>query len=440
MPTLKLTAAAVKNLKAPLKGRVEYWDSQLPGFGLRVSHKGGKVWQAFYRVDGKMVREKIGTLAQIPDVADARQKARDSMTAASAGTNPVVQKRQEKAEQKAAAMAEEERKANTLAGTIGRYMAERPKVNRKGKALAREYLDEINRCLTRDVISSSLGMKPIAEIEAKDIRTLVRDISRTRPAHANHVLAYVRTALAWAVEEDIMAINVAAAVKPPAPRVERDRALEDWEIKLFWQACDQVGWPFGPLDKLLLLTGQRRDELAQATWSEFDLDNAQWTLPASRSKNGASHIVHLSQLALDILGALPRVASPKAYLFTTDRRATDTPISGFSASARRIKAAMQKLADAEGLPEVRNYTRHDLRRSAATNMAALGIPPHVIDKVLNHSTGKISGVAAVYNRFEYLEDRKAALDAWADHITKLTQPPAPVTMPSNVVELAAARA
>jgi integrase len=176
----------------------------------------------------------------------------------------------------------------------------------------------------------------------------------------------------------------------------------------------------------LLLTAQRRDELAHTAWSEFDLDKQTWMLPGERTKNGRTHIVHLSALAIEIIEKLPRIASKKLWVFTTGLGGGDTPVSGFGRGRQHIAAAM---VDASG-KEVAPFTLHDLRRSAATGMAALGIAPHVVDKILNHSSGKIAGVAKIYNRFEYLPERQAALDAWARHVESLIRP-----TPSNVVEL-----
>ena len=174
------------------------------------------------------------------------------------------------------------------------------------------------------------------------------------------------------------------------------------------------------------MTAQRRDELAHATWAEFDLGRQTWTLPAERTKNGRAHFVHLSPLAVEILEKLPHLATKNGWVLTTGLSGADTPVSGFGRGRERIAAAMVEISGEEVAP----WTLHDLRRSAATGMAGLGIAPHVVDKVLNHSSGKIAGVAKIYNRFEYLPERKTALEAWARHVESLIRP-----TPSNVVEL-----
>lgn len=406
MPKMKLTQAAVDRLKAPEIGRVEYWDTTLPAFGLRLTATGARSWVCMYRVDGKLVRETLGTLAAIPDLGKARAMARASMQRAQAGINPADERRQreDKERQQAEAKAAEVR--DTLAAAIDRYL-QRYAVKR----MRSDYFVETKRTLDRDV-KAALGARAIGEITRRDIRELLDAVvDRGSPSHANHVLAYFRAFANWAIGQDLIATNPCNGLKMPAPLVQRDRALDDEEIRLFWLACDRIGWPFGPLFKLLLLTGQRRDELSQATWSEFDLDNATWTLPGARTKNGKTHVVQLAPAAIEILSALPRTSSP--YLFTTNGT---RPVSGWGRARERLAVAIAELNDGTG---IELFTLHDLRRSAATGMAALGVAHHVVDKILNHVAGRISGVAAIYNRHEYAEERRHALDAWARHVVGL---------------------
>jgi integrase len=238
-------------------------------------------------------------------------------------------------------------------------------------------------------------------------------------------LAYIRPALKWAVEKEIIDANPAEGIPDPDPRRRearsRNRYLDDDEIRLFWLACVKIGWPFGPMFQLLLLTAQRRDELAEAPWSEFTLGQSRWLLPPERTKNKKAHLVHLSPLAIGILGGLPRIGGSD-FVFTTTGT---SPVSGFGRARARLADAMIELTQAP----IKPFTLHDLRRTATTGMAGLGIAPHIVDKVLNHTAGSISGVAAVYNRFEYLAEREAALLAWSQHIEVLT-------VPSNIIAAA----
>jgi Arm DNA-binding domain/Phage integrase central domain len=255
-----------------MSGRIEAWDSQLPGFGLRISASGRKTWRVLYRVKGRMVREALGTLAQIPNVGTARELARQSMTKARAGSHPVEERRQKEQEERRRAEIEQVRRENTLAAAIDRYLAERPG-DKSRRPMRSEYLAETARTLVKNVKQSPLGKRPIDEITGDDIKRLVRGIAKEAPSQANHTLAYLSAMLGWALDEGLIGKNPAAGVKMPAQKVERERALSDEEIRLFWLACDRIGWPFSPLAQLLLLTAQRRDELAHGGRWGFQLLN-----------------------------------------------------------------------------------------------------------------------------------------------------------------------
>jgi integrase len=208
-------------------------------------------------------------------------------------------------------------------------------------------------------------------------------------------------------------------MKPPTKERARDRALTDDELRWFWRACETIDWPFGPLAKLLLLTAQRRDEVGGIEWSELSFDQKTWTLPRNKVKNNRAHEVHLSDAAFQILRSIPRIGN--GPMFSTNGR----PVSGFSQGKKRLDAAMFKAKRDElgdKAAPIPHWILHDLRRTAATGMARLNIPPHVVDKVLNHVSGTIRGVAAVYNRFEYLEERRAALEAWGRYVCNLVSP------------------
>jgi integrase len=416
MPTIKLTQLSVHRLKPPAEGRIEYWDSQLPGFGLRISapnRKGEarKSWQVIYRIGGKQIRETLGTSAQFPNVAAARQRARQSLQQVSSGIHPVEAKRRQQRETAA--------RGTTVAVVIARYLAEHALLRMKP-----DTYKEVSRALRVDVIPAigevALDALTRAEIRAKVIGPIVE---RGCASQAWHVLAYTRMAMQWAVDEEMILVNPAVGIPDPDKRKpedrERDRFLTDDEIKAFWAACDSAG-AFASLFRLLLLFGCRRDELAHATWEEFDLERREWTLPRARSKNGKAHTTHLADLAIEILGELRELSPGRSgFLFTTNGT---TPVSGFGYALRRVRAEM---------PDVPRFTLHDLRRSLASGMADLGIPESILDRCLNHTGRKVSGTARIYNRHEYLKERQAALERWSAHIAALIRPAA-----SNVVVLA----
>jgi integrase len=232
------------------------------------------------------------------------------------------------------------------------------------------------------------------------LRLIDKIVDSGSPVQANRVLAYLRRMFNWCVERDLLVDNPAAGIKAPAKEASRERVLSIDELRDLLAAAERIGYPWGPLVELLIYTGQRLDEVAQATWDEVDLDNQIWSLSGSRTKNGRSHVVHLSGLAASTIRELPKIAG-QPWLFSSSGKG---PVRGFS-------KAKAKLDKASG---VADWTFHDLRRTFATfTTDRLNISPVVIDKVLNHASGAVKGIAAVYQRGEYLDQRKTAMDTWA---------------------------
>jgi integrase len=191
--------------------------------------------------------------------------------------------------------------------------------------------------------------------------------------------------------------------------------LTDDELRTIWHACDKIGWPFGPMVKLLMLTAQRRDEVAEMRWSEIDIDAKTWTLARERVKNDQAHVVPLSDAAIEVLGSLPRVKGKGDFVFTTTG---DSPIAGFSRAKDRLDDAVS-----ETLPSaLERWTFHDLRRTAATGMARLGIDLPVIERVLNHISGSFGGIVGVYQRHNFADKQRGALQAWGRFVDNLVTP------------------
>jgi integrase len=210
----------------------------------------------------------------------------------------------------------------------------------------------------------------------------------------------------WALDRGMIDVNPIAGLKPPHRERAREVVLSDKELLSLMQAADGEGYPFGDAVKLLVLTGQRRSEVAEMQWSEIDVGRAVWTIPATRSKNGQSHDVPLSGQAVILLRSLPRFLGSD-WVFTTTGRG---PISGFG----RLKSRLQVVS------ETADWRIHDIRRTVASGMARMGVDPHVIESVLNHKSGIISGVAAVYNRYGYEKEKRYALDRWAGHVGEIS--------------------
>ena len=190
-----------------------------------------------------------------------------------------------------------------------------------------------------------------------------------------------------------------------------------------WLAADQLGRPYGALIKLLILTGQRRDEVARLLWDEVDFGAKLWTLPAGRTKNGRPHGVPLVQPVIEILEALPRIGD---FVLTTKGR---SPASNFAAHKSRLDA----LLPADMPP----WRLHDLRRTAATGMARLSVNLPVVEKILNHSSGSFAGVAGIYNRHDFADEKRRALDLWSEHVVSLGQESGAQRHPSPVIRLQA---
>ena len=411
---MKMKAATVDSIK-PTERRQEIPDSLCTGLYLTVQPTGKKGWQVRYRHGGVHRRMSLGAYPVL-SLADARQRARDALAAAAEGRDPAE-------EVKAAKAPKVEDDRDKMATVIALFMKRHASRNRRA--------DDVAAMFRREIIGS-WGERKIQSITRRDvIEVLDAIVDRGSPVTANRLRAHLNTLFNWAKGRDIIEANPLDGIKPPAPEKARERVLSHEEIRLVWNACDGLGHPFGPLYRLLLLTGQRLREVAEMTWREVDGDT--WTLPAARSKNGDEHTVPLSTDARAILDDLPRIGR---YAFTTTGT---SPVSGFT----RAKARLDKLlteAVNKDLPEgaepaiFPSLTIHDMRRTAATGMADLRFPPHVVEAVLNHKSGTRRGVAGIYNRSAYSEEKRQALEAWARFVLSLVEGKA-----DNVVQLAGAR-
>jgi integrase len=330
---------------------------------------------------------------------------------ARAGGDPVAERR-EKARATVAAEAEARRRAEADALTFGRlaelWVAGGLRDRRES------YRREAARALRLNF--PHLWPLPAHAVDATAAVRALDAIAEGRGATmARRSQAYARAMYAWAVRRRMLASNPFAGIEAEGRDVPRDRALSDAELGAAWRAAGRLGPPFGPCLRFLMLTLQRRDEVAGLRWDELAPDLSTWTVPAARAKNGKAHIVHLVEPARAILRELPRTEG-LALVFTTTGR---TPLSGFSSAKARLDAAMAAEAAGEGATlagPMPPWRLHDLRRTGVTALARLGVPPHVCDRLLNHAEGAIRGVAAVYQRHDFLAERKEALEAWARHV------------------------
>ena len=413
-----LTTKAVEAAKPDPGKRQEIPDGIVSGLYLVVQPSGAKSWALRYRYAGKPAKLTLGRWP-VMKLAEARTAAADAVEVVESGENPAAAKRATKAARHEAALDNRDRFGSVVELFLKRHASR----NRRA--------DDVARMFRREVMDA-WGERKIHEITRRDVIDVLDGIvDRGSPVTANRLRAYLNTLFNWAKGRDIVQANPLDGVKPPAPEKPRDRVLSDAEIGLFWRASEALGQPFGPLFRLCLLTGQRRGEVAGMTDREISGD--WWTIPAVRSKNGDEHTVPLSEAAQAALADVRRIKGKAGYVFTTTG---DNPVSGFTRASDRLRAKMVEIAsaDAGGAVEVAPFTLHDLRRTAATGMAGLGFPPHIVEAVLNHRSGTRRGVAGVYNRFDYADEKRAALDAWGRHVRALVE-----GQPGNVVELAGAR-
>jgi integrase len=408
-----LTTAAVERIKPPASGQSEHFDSGFPGLALRISYGGSRSWVYFYRTHGKQRRLTLGAYPAL-SLAEARERWREARAAVERGDDP------------AAAKAEAKRREPDTVRSVGEQFVVKYAAPRNRTA------GEVARMFERHLYPA-LGHRRIETVTRRDILDILDDVEeRTSGARANRVLANVRRMFSWAVERGILEASPAAGVRAPGQERARDRVLTDAEVRAFLRACDALGEPFGPLLLLLLLTGQRRDEVAALPWAELDLGAALWRLPAERTKNKRASDVPLAEQAVMILKTVTH-RSPLVFpaAFSRDGNTEPRPLSGFGRAKTRLDALMlEELRKADAAATLPAWRLHDLRRTAASGMARLGVAVHVVEAILNHKTGAISGVAAVYNRHDYAAEKRAAAQAWANWLDSLID-----ERSSNVVRL-----
>ncbi|MBB3998629.1 tyrosine-type recombinase/integrase [Aureimonas pseudogalii] len=383
MPKKNLTARFVETVK--VEARTDFWDETVRGLVLRVSPTGAKSWTVVYTSedDGEKRRLTIGQFPAVP-LEKARRKALDAVMAIADGNDPSSEKRARK-------------EAMTFADLADLYIERYAKRQKKS-------WEQDDRLLRVDVLPA-IGSKKMAAVTKRDVLDIIE--KKAEAGHltsANRLLAVVRKLGNWAVAEDYLAISPAAGVKPRSKPVSRDRVLAPAEIGKVWNALPGAAVRDITRDcfRLLLLTGQRSGEVSGMRRQEIDVAARTWTIPAERVKNARAHVVPLSASALAIVER--RLAA-----IDDDRAAplfahTGEPMPS-NALAHACRLKLQVLEDP--------WTTHDLRRTVATQMAEIGILPHIIEAVLNHVSGFKSGVAGVYNRNAYEPEKRAALDAWA---------------------------
>jgi integrase len=381
-----MTKSAVDALKAASKDTI-YWDAGLPGFGVKVTPRGRKVFVVLYRIGGagsRLRKYTIGPYGRVT-LQMARAEAQKVLAARLEGRDPATEKRESKRRMT----------ADRVDDLIEVFIVQHVSKTRKAA--------EISRLLRREVVSR-WGNRCVHAIGKREIVELASEIAqRGTPIAANTLLKVIKTFLNWCVGRAIIDASPAEGVPLPGKEVARDRVLTNNELASVIRAVRQIGGAYGGIVEMLALTGQRREEVAQMVWDEIDFNSRTWTLPGSRTKNAKPHIVHLSEACIKLIKRASRLGS---YVFSISGV---KPFQNFT-NAKRVL---------DELSGVTGWRLHDLRRTCVSGMARLGVPPHVADKILNHQSGTISGVAAVYQRHHFLAERKLALERWGQYIETL---------------------
>ena len=389
-----LTDAKIAGLKASQSGQVEISDAKVPGLRIRVGKSGIKTFILRKRVGGRLRNIAVGRYGPRLSLADARRKARSLLSDIEAGKDPSVSNRKRTGE--GAQL--------TLRALWPEY--------RLAKASLRS-VQEIERIFEKYILPE-FGDRLADVVTRGEVTRFIDGIAEGAPVMARSVHAQLGAFYSWAMPRlDRLPANPCRdAGRPPKPK-SHDRVLSEKELGALWIAAEKEGKPWEHAIKLLILTGQRRSEVFEAERAEFDSAAALWTIPRHRAKNDIEHMVPLSGSALEVLASIS-ANSTEMKLFPADRNSANAA-SGISKVVERLRKIV--LQNVEG--EVANWTLHDIRRTVATGMQRLGIRLEVTEAVLNHISGSRGGIAGVYQRHDFLSEKRDALEQWAAEVARI---------------------
>ena len=385
-----LTDSKIKSLK-PSATRYEIWEGN--GFGVRVTPKGAKSFVFVYHHEGRSRRLTLGVYPAL-SLADARAKLAEANTDLQKGIDPGA---------KAVNMNQTAREAPTFAEALEEFNTRELSKRKSGR--------ELYRLLAKDCLPV-WGHRKVKNLTRRDVVLLLDSVRERAPVTANRLHGRLSRFFNFCAERGIIEQSPIDRLKKEAEKT-RERVLTDDEIRAFWMRLDETD--IDPLTKLalrlILVTGQRPNEVVGMAKAEVYDDT--WTIPASRSKTGKVHTVPLSQLALELLAEAGTLSGDLEFYFPSPRNnPNDTETLRRATLSRAIKRHLTEL-----LPEESEaFTPHDLRRSFRTGLEKIGINPLVSERVLGHS---LQGIAAVYNRHDYVAEKRQALDQWAAHLQRV---------------------
>lgn len=405
--TNRLLSSKTKEAKTTPNG-LYLWDAELKGFGTRISPKGRITWlaqKAFGRGKGSTQRVVVGHYPGM-SLDQARIEAGHTIARLARGEDVQSAVKQAKAAKVAS------RQCPTVKEAVTDYLKERE--NDPNRDANSRYESEIAQLFNRKIVPELGASKRINEISKADIKAMIK--TRKDAGHyvaARNLYVQLKPFFDWSIHEELISVSPCIGVIPPDVAKERQHKITDTEIKALWACATPETNMLGDYFRVLLLTAQRRGEVASMQWQGVNLDRAEWIIPASKTKNGREHLVPLSPLVVSILKAQPE-RKPSEYVFGKFPHA---PVSGFSKAKRELDEAMlAKLQEDDPEAELSDWRIHDLRRTAASGMASLGIQPHVVEAVLNHTPVKLQ---RTYQVWQYADERRKALGVWADHVDRL---------------------
>jgi integrase len=425
MPKRNLTDRALKALKPARAGQhYDVADAAVPGLAVRVSETGRRTFVLIGRFPGSAnpTRRALGQFGALT-LAEARERAREWHKLIEKGIDPRThQEREQQAEQR--------RRSNSFRSVAEDFLRlavigpdpDNPK-QRKAREVRRDFEKEfIGRWAHR----------PITDITAHDVIAVLDEaVARGSPYQAHNLLGHIRRLFNWAIARGVYGLD-----RSPCDRMSpgdvigaksaRTRVFTDAELRAFWVITGQIPYPYAPLFRLLMLTGQRKSEVAEARWSEFNLEKKLWVIPAARMKAAAPHVVPLSDDAVAILKTLPRFQSGDHLFSTTFGQ---KPVNGFSkAKAALDKAMLANLRKVNPKAELPPFVIHDIRRSVRTGLSALPVQSEVAELVIAHTK---PGLRKVYDQYAFEFEKRRALDLWAQRLREIVEP----TAAANVVIL-----
>ncbi len=371
MTKYHLTDLTIKSLKAPISGQITYWDAGVTGFGVRVSRGGSKTFTVMYGQDRRRISIGRYPILSLSEARTAAKRLLAEATLDKTGGKPVSLNFSEAVDLYVATHCAQKNRTKT------RYETER---------------------LLRKHFAAKFKERGLETISSNDISTVI-DGLLTSPSVANHAFAAIRGFCRWATRRRYIGHSPCEGLQLPSRIASRDRVLNDDELGAVYRTADSMGYPFGHIVQLLILTAQRRGEISALRWDFIEEQERTISLPASLTKNKRQHTFPYGRMCGEVLGGIPKVDD--AYVFPARGNAVHS-FSGWS----KAKAALDKQCS------IAPWTLHDLRRTVTTNLAALGTPPHVTERLLNHVSGTVSGVAAIYNRHAYMNEMRDALEKW----------------------------